>query len=370
MSSMTTCRWGILGTANIAKKNWEAIRHAENSTLTAVASRSVERAAQFIDECQATVPHQPAPRAIGTYDGLLQAEDVDAVYIPLPTGIRKEWVIRAAQAGKHVMVEKPVGCNAADVAEMIAACRQNNVQFMDGVMFMHSARLAKLREVLDDGESVGRIRRISSTFSFCGPEEFHQANIRASAELEPLGCLGDLGWYTIRFTLWALNYQMPRRVSARMLSQSHRPDSQHDVPMEFSAELFFDGGVSATFYNSFLTENQQWGIIAGSKGFAQVTDYVLPFVGCESAFTVHKAAFHVDGCDYSMEEHTRRHSVYEYSNNAPSAQETNLFRNFSELVLRGQPDDFWADIALKTQQVMDACLASARQDGKTIELNP
>ena len=100
----------------------------------------------------------------------------------------------------------------------------------------------------------------------------------------------------------------------------------------------------------------------------QVNDFVLPFIGCESAFTVHKARFHVDGCDYSYEEHTRRHAVYEYSNNAPSAQETNLFRNFAELVLSGKRDDFWADIALKTQQVMDACLTSARQDGKTIEL--
>ena len=368
MSQSSTCRWGILGTAGIARKNWDSIKNSGNATLTAVGSRSTERAQQFIDECQANVTFSPAPRAIGTYEGLLNAADVDAVYIPLPTGIRKEWVIRAADAGKHVMVEKPVGCNAADVAEMIAACKKNNVQFMDGVMFMHSARLPKLREVLDDGESVGRIRRISSTFSFCGPEAFHQANIRASGELEPLGCLGDLGWYTIRFTLWALNYQMPRRVSARMLSQSHRPDSKQDVPMEFSAELFFDGGVSATFYNSFLTENQQWGIIAGSKGFAQVTDFVLPFVGCESAFTVHKAAFHVDGCDYSMEEHTRRHAVYEYSHNAPSAQESNLFRNFSALVLSGKPDYFWADIALKTQQVLDACLDSARQNGKTLEL--
>ncbi len=369
MSQSKTCRWGILGTAGIARKNWDSIKNSGNATLTAVGSRSTERAQQFIDECQACVTFSAAPRAIGTYEGLLAAADVDAVYIPLPTGIRKEWVIRAAEAGKHVMVEKPVGCNAADVAEMIAACKKNNVQFMDGVMFMHSARLPKLREILDDGESVGRIRRINSTFSFCGPEAFHQANIRASGELEPLGCLGDLGWYTIRFTLWALNHQMPRRVSARMLSQSHRPDSQQDVPMEFSAELFFDGGVSATFYNSFLTENQQWGVIAGSKGFVQVNDFVLPFIGCESAFTVHKARFHVDGCDYSYEEHTRRHAVYEYSNNAPSAQETNLFRNFSELVLSGKRDDFWADIALKTQQVMDACLTSARHDGKTIELS-
>jgi predicted dehydrogenase len=368
MSSANVCRWGILGAAGIARKNWDSIKNSGNATLVAVASRSKERAEQFIDECQSCVPFTTAPRALGSYEELLSAKDVDAIYIPLPTGIRKDWVVRAANAGKHVLVEKPCGCNAAEVAEMIAACQANHVQFMDGVMFMHSARLPKLREVLDDGVSVGRIRRISSAFTFCGPEEFHRANIRASGELEPLGCLGDLGWYTIRFTLWVLNYQMPRRVSARMLSQSRRPDSQLDVPMEFSAELFFDNGVSASFYNSFLTENQQWAIIAGNKGFAQVSDFVLPFVGCESAFTVHQAAFHIEGCDYCMEEHTRRFAVREYSNNAPTAQESNLFRNFSQLVLDGKTDPFWADIALQTQQVMDACLQSAQQDGKTIEL--
>ncbi len=367
--SASVCRWGILGSAGIARKNWDSIKNAGNATLVAVASRTEARAKQFIDECQANVPFSPAPRAIDSYDGLLTAADVDAVYIPLPTGIRKDWVVKAAEAGKHVMVEKPCGCNAGEVEEMIAACRRNNVQFMDGVMFMHSARLAQLRDVLNDGQSVGRIRRITTAFSFCGAEAFHQSNIRASGELEPLGCLGDLGWYTIRFTLWALNYQMPKRVTAQMLQQSHRPDSKSDVPKEFSAELFFDGDVSASFYNSFVTENQQWGVIAGSKGFLHLSDFVLPFVGNESAFTRHQAAFHVDGCDYSMEEHTQRFAVREYSNNAPSAQESNLFRNFSSLVLSGRVDPHWPEIALKTQQVMDACLASARQDGKAIELS-
>lgn len=363
-----TCRWGILGTANIARKNWHAIHNAGNATLTAVASRSVERAQQFIDECQASAPHNPAPRAIGSYEGLLQAKDVDAVYIPLPTGIRKEWVIRAAEAGKHVLVEKPVGCNAADVAEMIAACRKHNVQFMDGVMFMHSGRLAQIREVLDDGISIGRVRRITSGFSFCAPDEWVNQNIRASGELEPLGCLGDLGWYTIRFTLWALNYQMPQRVSGRLLTAGRRPDSRSDVPLEFSAELFFANGVSASMYNSFITENQQWVKVAGTKGFLTVSDFVLPFFGPEVGFTVHNAAFHQKGCDFNMEEHTRRLALPEYSNNAANAQETNLLRRFSELVLRGKPDFVWADIALKTQQVMDACLESASQDGKSIEM--
>jgi predicted dehydrogenase len=72
---------------------------------------------------------------------------VDAVYIPLPTGLRKEWVLRAAAAGKHVLCEKPCGLSLAEVREMTDACRENRVQFMDGVMFMHNPRMRRLREL-------------------------------------------------------------------------------------------------------------------------------------------------------------------------------------------------------------------------------
>jgi hypothetical protein len=135
-----TCRWGILGTAGIARKNWQAIKLAGNSSLTALASRSLDRSRQFIAECQAARPLPSTPAAVGSYDELLRRKDVDAVYLPLPTGLRKEWVLKAAEAGKHVLVEKPVGVTAADVRDMLAACERNRVQFMDGVMFMHSRR--------------------------------------------------------------------------------------------------------------------------------------------------------------------------------------------------------------------------------------
>jgi predicted dehydrogenase len=101
------CRWGILGTANNAPKKWKAIRNAGNSALVAVASRDAARARQFIDEGQAEAPLAPAPSACGGYDELLKRPDIDAVYIPLPTGVRKEWVQRATKAGKHVLCEKP-----------------------------------------------------------------------------------------------------------------------------------------------------------------------------------------------------------------------------------------------------------------------
>src|SRR5205823_7208453 len=157
---------GILGTAGIARKNWKAIRNAGNSALVAVASRDRDRARAFIEGCQADVPLTPAPAPCGSYQELLDRKDIDAVYIPLPTGVRKEWVLRAARAGKHVLCEKPCAVNSADLRVMLDACRAAGVQFMDGVMFMHSQRLPLLRQVLDDGQSIDTVRRITSQFSF------------------------------------------------------------------------------------------------------------------------------------------------------------------------------------------------------------
>ncbi|MBI5774400.1 MAG: Gfo/Idh/MocA family oxidoreductase [Verrucomicrobia bacterium] len=361
-------RWGILGTANIARKNWQAIRLAGNSTLTAVASRDAERARRFIAECQADAPFDPPPRALGSYEALLAAPDVDAIYIPLPTGLRKEWVLRAAQAGKHVVCEKPCGVTVADAREMLDACRRHRVQFMDGVMFMHSRRLEKLRATLDDGASIGQIRRITSAFSFNGGADFLAKDIRAHGGLEPLGCLGDLGWYCVRFSLWAMGWQLPRRVTGRILAEHTRADSPAPVPTEFSGELLFDGSVSAGFYCSFITGNEQWANISGTRGYLRVPDFVLPFHGAEAAFEVQNSVFNIRGCNFHMESHARRVAVAEHSDSHATSQETNLFRNFTAQVRSGQLNEAWPDMALKTQQVVNACLDSARDGGRVVEL--
>ncbi len=362
-----TLRWGILSTAGIARKNWEAIKNSGNGTVTAVASREVSKAQRFIDECHGEVPFAEAPRAIGSYEEIIAAEDVDAVYIPLPTGLRKEWVIAAAEAGKHVMCEKPCAVNADDLQEMTGACASNNVQFMDGIMYMHSDRMPRLRAALDDPENVGRITRIASAFSFCAPPEFLAENIRLSSELEPAGCLGDLGWYTIRATLFVLNYEMPRSLRATMLSTSSRADSPAPVPTELSAELFFDNGVSATFYNSFLTNHQQYLHVSGDRGFIRLDDLVLPYFDGELDFLVANDKFVIEGCKFTMEKHHTRHAVTEAGGNDPNAQETKLFRNFADLALGGNPDPFWPEISLKTQRILDACLNSAQNGSALIE---
>jgi len=365
--SDTKVRWGLMGTATIARKNWHAILNSGNGTITAVASRTSSRADQFISECQAQYPYETTPQACGKYDELLSRDDVDAIYIPLPTGLRKEWVLKAASAGKHVMCEKPCAVSAADLNEMTSACRENNVQFMDGVMYMHSARMEAFRKEINAG-SIGEMKRITSQFSFRAPDEFLTDNIRVSSTLEPQGALGDLGWYTIRFTLWAMNFAMPQWVSGRIISSLGRPDSPAPVPTEFSGEMQFDGGISAGFYNSFLTEHQQWVNISGSKGHMQISDFVLPNLGNTSGFDIENSHFNVENCLFTMERHHRRVGVREYSNNHPTAQETQLFRKFNDIVLSGKLDPHWPEISLKTQRVMDACQESASADCKRIEL--
>jgi predicted dehydrogenase len=351
------CRWGILGAANIARKNWKAIRLAESATLVAVGSRDAAKAKTFIDECSSEVPFPTTPAAC-TYDELLKRTDFDAVYIPLPTGIRREWVIRAAEAGKHVLCEKPCGPTAADVRAMLDACRNNRVQFMDGVMFMHSKRLPLLRQALDDGETVGEIRRIASQFTFRAADEFYRSNIRSTSTLEPLGCLGDLGWYNVRFSLFVMKYALPERVIGHLIAD------HNGVPTEFSAELFFPGGVTASFYCSFRTELQQWAHVSGTRGSISVADFVLPYFGCESAFVADTPKFNVKNTSYHWESHPQRFAVPEYSDGHPDAQETNMIRSFSALAAGSKLDESWGEIALKTQLVVDACVASAREGGR------
>jgi predicted dehydrogenase len=359
-----TFRWGILATANIARKNWKGIANSGNGVVTAVGSREKGRSKQFIAECQAQVPFATAPRALGSYEEVVASPDVDGVYIPVPTGIRKEWVLRAAAAGKHVLCEKPCGISVDDVREMISVCRDHGVQFMDGVMFMHSRRLEAIRQVLNDVKTIGPVRRIATVFNFNAPEAFFTTNIRVNRTLEPHGCLGDLGWYCIRFALWVMNWQLPQKVSGRVLSAI-----SDQVPTEFSGELFFAGGASHSFYCSFITDLQQTAQISGPRGCLELHDFVLPFYGCEARFETWGPEHHVRGCEFNLEPHHRRWSVPEYSDSHPNAQETNMFRNFVDQVRTGSLNDTWPDMALKTQQVMQACRDSALQEGRFVALN-
>jgi predicted dehydrogenase len=360
---MKKLRIGFLSTAGIGRKNWKAILNSGNCIVSAVASRDVQKCASYIRECQAAHAFEHVPAALGSYDALIASPDVDAVYIPVPTGLRKEFVLRAAAAGKHVLCEKPCGVNASAVEEMLAACRKHSVQFMDGVMFMHSPRLARVREILDDGRSVGQIRRIASAFSFYPGEDFFRANIRANGALEPAGCLGDLGWYCIRFALWTLRWQMPESVTGKILSQSENLPGHPPSPTEFAATLFYPGGVTVEFYSSFLAAIQQWVYVSGQKGRLRLPDFVHPFNSYEPQFEVNEkfTAFAGEAqCPPGADPAEFGHAT---------AQDARMWRAFANQVFSGKLNEDWPMWSLQTQKVLDACLESARQNA-TLKLSP
>ncbi|MFM2295161.1 MAG: Glucose--fructose oxidoreductase precursor [Verrucomicrobiota bacterium] len=336
---MKQLRLGILSTAGIARRNWRAIHESGNTVVTAVASRDKARARQFVRECQDELPFDIFPAALGSYEELLASSEVDAIYNPLPTGLRKEWVLRAAAAGKHVICEKPCGLNLAGVREMTDACAKSNVQFMDGVMFMHHPRMEKIRAALDDADAVGQIKRLTSMHTFSTAEKFFANNIRVHSALEPTGCLGDLGWYCIRFALWAMKWQTPASVTAKIISARGNANSPAAAPTEFSAELIFPGGASASFYCSFLVAKQQWFQVSGSKGYLRLDDFVHPK-------KVYEPSFELNGAEMQLEK-------------IPFAQDANLFRNFAVQVATGQLNHEWSQWAVQTQAVMDECYAAA-----------
>jgi len=360
---MTKLRWGFLGAAGIARKNWKALFHSGNNILVAVAARDAARAGQFVQELQAQLPFEPAPKVRANYEALLASPDIDAVYVPLPTALRKDWVIKAAQAGKHVVCEKPCAVNAGDLREMIAACTRNKVQFMDGVMFMHSARLAAVRAVLDDPVRVGPIRRITSEFSFLGDERHFPDSIRVQAALEPAGCLGDLGWYCLRISLFAMQYELPASAIGRILAVA----KDGRTPTEFVGELSFANGGSAGFHCSFVMESQQWAVISGKFGTVRIPDFVHPYNSYEPGFEIN-AVEHRVKAEVSAKIPAALSGLNDSGH--ATAQDTRMFRNFSTQVQSEKLNTEWPEIALKTQLVLDACLASARNSGEPVAVAP
>jgi predicted dehydrogenase len=360
---MNQLRIGFLSTAGIGKKNWKAILHSGNGVVAAVASRDVNKSLSFIAECQAAHPFAQVPAAFGSYHELLASSEVDAVYVPVPTGLRQDLVVAAARHGKHVLCEKPCAANLGELRDMLAACEKNSVQFLDGVMFMHNIRLPKIREVLDDGNSVGQIRRIATAFSFYpGNEDFFRTNIRTNGALEPAGCVGDLGWYSIRFALWARNWQLPESVSGKILSASENLPGRPSSPTEFSATLNYPGGMTVEFYSSFLAAKQQWVFVSGQKGWLRLPDFVHPFNGYEPSFEVNEKFVAVMGevpCPDGADPMASGHAT---------AQDTRMWRNFANQIFSGCLNRDWPMWALRTQAVLDACLESAKSDGRSILL--
>eukprot|EP00250_Pteridium_aquilinum_P021618 c25180_g1_i1 orf=228-1298(+) len=258
-------RFGILGCASIAKKMSAAILTAPGACLYAIGSRSLEKAQSFANDNNFPTD----VKIYGSYQGVLDDEAVDVVYIPLPTALHLEWALKSAEQKKHVLIEKPPALTTEDLDKIISACEKQGVQLMDCTMWMHHPRTAKIKEILKNQELFGDILEVHSTF-FVPMEDlspgFFTDNIRIKPELDALGALGDLGWYSTRGILWACDYCVPASVTALPGTKS----TKEGVITSCGASFTWEDGRVATFHCSFHANLNIKLLIYGTNGTIEV----------------------------------------------------------------------------------------------------
>ena len=327
-------RFGILGTATIADKVHRAITLAPDATCAVIASRSAEKAAAWAKE-------KGVPRSVGGYQAVLDDPEIDAVYVPLPPHLHREWTVKAAEAGKHVLCEKPIAASVDQAREMVDACRQHGVQLMDGTFWVHHDRTAKMREVLDS-DVLGEHKRFTSAFSFRWPE-IPADDIRTKPEMFG-GSLADLGWYPIRALWWAWG-EFPQRVfaTARYVG---------GVDMNLSALLWYSGDRMASFDCGFDTALRQWFEVAGTGRHLVVDDFVQALDESKSHFHVYRA----DEDDPVNDRHTV----------GPCVQQAQMVQDFCKAILSGNLNEQWPADTLATMRILMAVAKAAREE-KVVE---
>jgi predicted dehydrogenase/aryl-alcohol dehydrogenase-like predicted oxidoreductase len=175
--------WGIIGTGNIAKTFAKGLAGSKTGTLLAVGSRSKELAEKFRESFK-------VPRAYSSYDELLEDDEVQAVYISTPHPFHAEWAIRAAEAGKHILCEKPIGINFPEAMAIVEAAQRNDVFLMEAFMYRCHPQIKKLLELIRD-KVIGEIRMIQATFSFhagFNPDGRIFSNALAGGGILDVGC--------------------------------------------------------------------------------------------------------------------------------------------------------------------------------------
>jgi predicted dehydrogenase len=240
-------RWGILSTANINRKVVPGTMQADRCEVVAIASRDPQAAARGAEE-------YGIPRAHGSYEELLADPEVDAVYNPLPNHLHAEWTIAAAEAGKHVLCEKPLAMDAAEAERMVEACASAGVVLMEAFMYRLHPSWEGVRELVRSSR-IGELRSVQSWFSYFNDDP---ANIRNIPETGG-GALYDIGCYTVNLSRMLFDAE-PSRIQATMTF-----DETMGVDVLTSAILEFDRGVAA-FTVTTRAETDQRVHVYGSQG--------------------------------------------------------------------------------------------------------
>jgi len=250
--------WGLLSTAPINLSILDAAHKTDQAEVVAVASRDEARAGAYARE-------HGIERSYGSYDALLADPDVDAVYVSLPNGLHVEWTLRALEAGKHVLCEKPLARRAADVERAFEVAEAAGLVLSEGFMWRHHPQTAKLARLVAD-EVIGPLRLIRVAFSFPLAVERSPDDARFSAELDG-GAMMDVGCYCVSAIRFLAGE--PMRVAATQLL------GPSGVDVVFAGTLTHAGEVISHFDCGFVLPRRSELEVLGEEGSLYVLN---PFV--------------------------------------------------------------------------------------------
>ena len=252
MPDDTTVRWGIVSTADINRKVIPGAKASPKVELVGVASRAQDRAEQYASWWE-------IPRAYGSYEALLADADIDAVYISLPNTMHCEWSIKALEAGKHVLCEKPLSRHPEEVAAAFDAADRAGRLLSEAFMWRHNPQTTRLKELVDQG-AIGELRLVRSTFSY---GLYDESNIRLRTDVEG-GALMDVGCYTVSGSRFLAGE--PERVFGEAW---YGPSGTDWV---FAGTMRFPGDVVASFDCGTALPNRDELEAIGSEGSLFVDD--------------------------------------------------------------------------------------------------
>lgn len=319
-------RWGILSTANIGRKRViPAIRKAYNGEVVAVASRSLERAEAFAQELD-------IPKAYGSYEALINAPDVDAIYIPLPNSEHSQWSLRCAAAGKPCLCEKPLALDAGEAWQMVDAFAARGVLLAEAFMYRFHPQMQQLKALVDEG-AIGEVQMMSSTFGFNIAQR--PDDIRWQQALGG-GSLMDVGCYCINFMRFVTGEE-PDAVSAQAVMGGQGVDAR------MVGTLHFPSGALGHFDSSFsAVPRQNSAEVRGTAGRIEIPQAFTPDAEAETHIILWRGE--------------QRELI-----SVPAADQYQLMvEDFAEALLQARPLRFPPADAVANMRVIDLLRAALR----------
>ena len=326
-------RWGILSTAKIARDHLlPAIADSDNGVVAAIASRDLGKARALADRFG-------APHAFGSYEELLGSDAVDGVYIPLPTSQHLEWAAKAAEAGKHVLVEKPLALKAEDIEPLIAIRDRKKVVISEAFMVTYHPQWIKVRDLIAAG-AIGRLRHVQGAFSYFNVDP---NNMRNKLDLGG-GALPDIGVYPTVTTRFSTGKE-PRRVQATIeRDKTFGTDIYSSIRADF-------GDFELSFYLSTQLANRQLMVFHGDKGFIEVRSPFNAGIYEHERVELHNAphnettVFHFSGTrQYRLEVEAFARAAQGGKDHVFSLEESVLNQKVIDAIFRAGEHDGWENV--------------------------